>query len=101
MRGYHTRLIPMNQLLCKNCKHFIGDKMDCRMFVNTDLVTGNKIYDSASTARRLDSKCGKYGKHFEYNNFKVVTGPYYFVKEFWGILLIPTIGIVGFVYNKV
>ena len=100
LRGYHTRLIPITQLLCKDCKHFIADKKDCGMFVNTDLVTGYKIYDSASNSRSLDTKCGKYGKHFEYNNFKVITVPYYFVKEFWGILLLPTIGIVGFVYNK-
>jgi hypothetical protein len=90
----------MNQLLCKNCKYFIADKMDCGMFVNTDLVTGRRIYDSASNARNLDTKCGKYAKHFEYNTLKVVTVPYYFVKEFWGILLLPTIGFVGFVYNK-
>ena len=101
MRRYHTRLIPMNQLLCKNCKYFIADKMDCGMFVNTDLVTGQKYYDLASNARNLDTKCGKYAKHFEYNTLKVVTVPYYFVKEFWGILLLPTIGVLGFVYNKI
>ena len=100
MRRYHTRVIPINQLLCKNCKYFIADKKDCGFFVNTDLVTGQKYYDSASNARSLDSKCGKYAKHFEYNTLKVVTVPYYFVKEFWGILLLPTIGFVGFVYNK-
>ena len=100
MRGYHTRIIPMNQLLCKNCKYFIADKKDCRNFDHTDLVTGYKIYDSASNARSLETKCGKYAKHFEYNNFKVVTGPYYFIKEFWGFLLLPTIGIVVFLVNK-
>jgi hypothetical protein len=90
----------MNQLLCKNCKHFIADKKECGNFVNTDLVTGQKIYETASFARTLESNCGKHGKHFEYNTLTVVTIPYYFVKEFWGILLLPTIGIVGFVYNK-
>lgn len=100
IRCYHTRIIPMNQLLCKNCKYFIANKKDCGNFVNTDLVTGHKIYESASHARSIDTKCGKYAKHFEYNTLKVVTVPYYFVKEFWSILLLPTIGIVVFLVNK-
>ena len=100
MRGYHIRVITTSQLLCKNCKYFIADNKECGFFVNTDLVTGQKYYDSASNARSLDTKCGKYGKHFEYNNFKVVTVPYYFVKEFWGLLILPTIGVVVFLVNK-
>ena len=100
MRGYHIRVITTSQLLCKNCKYFIADNKECGFFVNTDLVTGQKYYDSASNARSLDTKCGKYGKHFEYNNFKVVTVPYYFVKEFWSLLFLPTIGVVVFLVNK-
>jgi hypothetical protein len=99
-RRYHTRVITTSQLLCKNCKYFVADNKECGFFVNTDLVTGQKYYDSASNARSLDTKCGKYGKHFEYNNFKVVTVPYYFVKEFWGLLILPTIGVVVFLVNK-
>ena len=100
-RLYHTRLIPPSQFLCKNCKYFIADKKECGNFVHTNLVTGQKIYETASFARTLESNCGKYGKHFEYNIFKAVTGPYYFVKEMWPYLLLPTIGIVGlFVGNK-
>ena len=95
-RLYHTRLTPPSQFLCKNCKYFIADKKDCGNFVHTDLVTGHKIYGSASNARSLDTKCGKYAKHFEYNNFKIVTVPYYFVKEMWPYLLLPTIGILAF-----
>ena len=95
-----SRMIPMSQLLCKNCKYFIADKMECGMFANTDLVSGQNFYDSASYARSLDTKCGKYGKHFEYNNFKVVTVPYYFLKEFGYLLFLPTIGIVVLLVNK-
>lgn len=100
MKFNHTRIIPMTQLLCNNCKHFIADNKECRNFVHTDLVTGQKIYETASFARTLESNCGKYGKHFEYNNFKVVSTPYYFVKEFWSILLLPAIGLVVFLVNK-
>lgn len=95
-----SRVIPLNQLLCKNCKYFIADKMECGMFVNTDLVSGQNFYDSASYARSLDTKCGKHATHFEYNNFKVFTTPYYFVKEFWGYMFLPTIGIVLLLVNK-
>lgn len=99
-RGYNTRMIPMSQLLCKNCKYFIADKKECGNFFHTDLVTGHKIYDSAINARSLDTKCGKYAAHFEYNIFKGFTAPYYFVKEFWGYMLLPTIGIVVLLVNK-
>jgi len=99
-RCYNTRMIPMSQLLCKNCKYFIADKKDCRYFAHTDLVTGHKFYDSAVFARSQDTKCGKYAAHFEYNTLKVFTAPYYFIKEFWGYMVLPTIGIVVFLVNK-
>ena len=95
-----SRMIPTSQLLCKNCKYFIADKKECGNFVHTDLVSGQKIYETASFARTLESNCGKHAKHFEYNNFKVVTVPYYFLKEFGYLLFLPTIGIVVFLVNK-
>lgn len=99
-RRYNTQMIPMSQLLCKNCKYFIADKKDCGYFDHTDLVTGHKIYESAVFARSQDTKCGKYATHFEYNIFKVFTAPYYFVKEFWGYMFLPTIGIIVLLVNK-
>ena len=98
--SYHTRVLPMTKLLCKNCKYFIADNKECRNFVHTDLVTGQKIYETARFARTLESNCGKYAKHFEYNTLKVVTAPYYFIKEFWSFLLLPTIGVVVILVNK-
>jgi hypothetical protein len=32
--------------------------------------------------------CGEDAIHFEENNFKIITGPYYYVKENWPILII-------------
>jgi hypothetical protein len=67
--------------ICKDCKYFIGDKLHCRKFGDTDLITGKVSYDTARSVRNNETKCGEKASHFEKNNFKFVTEPYYYVKE--------------------
>jgi hypothetical protein len=69
------------QKICKNCKYFIGDKMECKKFSETNIITGKVSYDSAKSARENDGKCGKDAILFEENHYKIITTPYYFVKE--------------------
>jgi len=81
---YHTSyssLLPTKKI-CKNCKHFIGDSIECRKFGDVDLVTGKVTYPSAKSIRDDSEKCGENATHFEENHFKIVTVPYYFVKEY-------------------
>ena len=62
-----------NSKLCINCIHFIGDKMNypddtlygkCKMFGETNLITGEIEYDYASMCRHDNTKCGINGKYF-------------------------------------
>lgn len=69
--------------LCVNCKHFIADKRRCVVFGETDLVTGSIDYDTASCSRLNEQKCGENALYFEENQYKLITVPYYFVKEYW------------------
>ena len=68
--------------ICKDCKHFIGDNIECRKFGDVNLVTGKVTYPKAEYIRDDVEKCGKNATHFEENNFKILTVPYYFVKEY-------------------
>jgi len=70
-----------NKKLCKDCKYFIADKKKCSKFEDLDIVTGKKVYETAVSLR--NNNCGKEGKYFEKNNFKVITEPYYFIKEYY------------------
>jgi hypothetical protein len=81
-------LVPVKKI-CKDCSHFIGDKMECRKFDNTNIITGKVTYDSAHSVRADEKKCGKDGILFEENNFKLITVPYYFVKDNWIVYSIP------------
>jgi hypothetical protein len=62
--------------------------MECRKFENTNIITGKVTYDSAYSVRADEKKCGKDAILFEENNCKIITVPYYFLKENW-LLLIP------------
>ena len=75
-------------LICKDCKHFMGDTQECRKYKHTDIVTGKITYDDARFARR-NLPCGDEGLLFEKNNVKLLTVPYYFIKSEWWILIIP------------
>jgi len=81
-------LIPAKKI-CKDCKHYIGDNIECRKFGDTNLITGKVTYDSARSVRENEKKCGENAIYFEENKFKIITVPYYFLKNNW-ILLIPT-----------
>jgi hypothetical protein len=78
--------------ICKDCRHFIGDNIECRKFGDTNIITGKVTYESAHYVRKDEKKCGKDAIYFEYNHFKIVTVPYYFVKNNW-IIFLPVIGV--------
>lgn len=64
--------------ICKDCK-FFGEKSLCKKIGELDLVSGKSTYQSAQYRRT--EQCGKEAIYFEENEFKVITLPYYFVKE--------------------
>lgn len=67
---------------CNNCKHFIANKIECGKFSEVNLVSGKITYESASYVRADEEKCGKEGVFFEKNNYKIITVPYYFIKDY-------------------
>jgi carbon starvation protein CstA len=83
-------LLMPTKKICKDCRHFIGNNMECRKFGVTNLVTGKVTYDAAWLARSEEKKCGKEAIHFEENQFKIITVPYYFFKSNVYIWLIVT-----------
>ena len=55
---YKRMKLPICALLiCKDCKHFMGDTQECRKYKHTDIVTGKITYDDARFARR--TLCGE------------------------------------------
>lgn len=82
--------------ICVDCKHYRG--LVCGKFYNTDIVTGEKSYYYARFARENEKKCGEDAIHFEKNDYKVVTLPYYFVKN--NIVIIGLFGgVAGYCYG--
>jgi hypothetical protein len=73
-------LIPTKKI-CKDCRHFIGDNIECRKFGDTNLITGKVTYNYAESVRNDNNKCGEDAIHFEENKFKIITIPYYFIKD--------------------
>ena len=67
--------------ICKDCK-FLANS-ECKKFGDVDLVTGEISYSSAKYIRADETKCGVNGVLFEKNNYKIITVPYYFVKQYW------------------
>jgi len=67
--------------LCRDCKFFIANDKECRKFGDIDLVTGKKSYNYARYVRNDENKCGQEAKHFETNNFKMITVPYYLLLD--------------------
>jgi len=76
-------IIVNNKKICKNCKYYKADTKQCRFFYETDLVTGKKTYEYASLMRKQDDKCSINANFFKINNFKFITVPYYFFKDYW------------------
>jgi hypothetical protein len=83
----NTSLMPIKKL-CKDCKYFIGDKKECRKFGVTDIITGEITYQSALDVRKDEKKCSEEAIHFEENNLKIITVPYYYLKDNF-LLTIP------------
>ena len=74
--------------ICDNCKFFIPNKNECRNFGNVNIITGKYTYESASSVRNDEEKCGEYAILFKKNNFKFITIPYYFLLEHGIIIFI-------------
>ena len=90
-RIHSSRIHSTVPKLCKDCKHYIGDNRECRIFNDVDVVTGKVTYDYAKLVRGDEKKCGESATYFEENRFKLITRPYYFLKEYWSIFAIPGI----------
>jgi len=56
---------------CTNCKHArvrmtpSNNEIQCGLYYNIDLVTGEKTYESAHAVRHDPQKCGLHAVHFE------------------------------------
>lgn len=101
----HTSLIPTKRI-CKDCRYFIGNDLECGKFGDTNIITGKVTYEYARSMRRDEKKCGDKAIHFEENQFKIVTVPYYFLKDSWPIIFSVSIttGIyffsISYILNK-
>jgi hypothetical protein len=84
--------------ICKDCKHFIRDNIECRKFSDTNIITGKVTYSSARSARYDIKKCGEDAVHFEENNFKIITVPYYFFKDNW-LFIFSSVGLSFYCYS--
>jgi hypothetical protein len=87
---YGSSSLVSTKKICKDCKYFIGDTIECRKFGTTNLVTGKVTYNSAIKARNDQKMCGEDATYFEDNHFKLVTVPYYFLK-YNRILVFPSL----------
>jgi hypothetical protein len=83
----NSSVIPTKKI-CRDCIHFIGDNRNCRKFSNTNLITGEVTYRSALDMRTDEKMCGEDAIQFEENQLKIITVPYYFIKEYW-LLMLP------------
>jgi hypothetical protein len=93
-----VRALKMPTKICKDCKHFIGDNIECRKFSDTNIITGKVTYSSARSVRDDIKKCGEDAVHFEENNFKIITVPYYFFKDNWPFIF-PSVGLCFYCYS--
>lgn len=80
--------------ICRDCKHFIGDNIECAKFGETNIITGRITYETARSARKDETKCGENAVHFEENRFKIITVPYYYFKYTWPAWL--PVSLLGF-----
>lgn len=96
--SYTYSILLNNKKICKDCKYFIGDTKKCQYFSETNLVTGEKTYKYAEIMRKYDDECGEDAKYFEINKIKFITVPYYFLKDYWS-LIIASIGTILYVLS--
>lgn len=60
-------LLPTKKI-CKDCRHFIGNNLECGKFGDTNIITGKITYDSARSVREDKEKCGEDAVLFEKNH---------------------------------
>lgn len=72
--------------LCMNCKHYMANRRECAIFSERNLVDGKEDFTYAISARSNDKKCGEDGKYFIENDYKFLTVPYYFFKDYWVLI---------------
>lgn len=80
MSTLYSKVSPTKKI-CKDCRYFIGDNIECRKFFDKDIITGEITYHSARSVRNDETKCGKNAIFFENNDYKMITVPYYFLKN--------------------
>jgi len=83
----------LTKKICRDCKYFIGDELECGKFGDQNIVSGKVSYPSARSVREDLKQCGENAIYFEKNHFKILTVPYYFLKSNWPLIL-PT-GVVS------
>ena len=86
---FSTLITPKR--LCVNCKHYIANRRECAIFSERNLVDGKEDFTYASSARSNDKKCGEDAKYFIENDYKFLTVPYYFFKDYWVLITFITI----------
>jgi hypothetical protein len=84
--------------LCRDCKHFIANDRECGKYGITNIITGKESYDDAKSVRYDKNKCGEDAKDFEKNHFKIITVPYYLLKDYW--MITPVFGLAIFYIYK-
>ena len=72
--------------LCMNCKHYVANRRECSIFSERNLVDGKEDFTYAISARSNDKKCGEEAKYFIENDYKFLTSPYYFFKDYWVLI---------------
>jgi hypothetical protein len=70
---------------------------ECSLFGDVDMVHGEHSYTYASTARNIETKCGKEAKYFEENRAKILTTPYYFIKDNQLLVFACVLNVIVFV----
>jgi hypothetical protein len=86
--------------ICANCKFFIANKNECGKFGDVNIITGKYTYETATSVRNDEDKCGEYAIFFKTNYFKFITIPYYFVLKNSSYFLIVTFAFLPFIISK-
>jgi hypothetical protein len=84
--------------LCIDCKYFIANNRECGKYGITNIITGKESYDDANSVRYDKNKCDEDAKDFEKNHFKIITVPYYFLKDYW--VITPAFGLLIYYIYK-
>ena len=88
-----------NKPICANCKFFIANKNECGKFGDVNIITGIYSYETATSVRNDDNKCGEYAIFFKKNHFKFITIPYYFILD--NLLFLSQILLIGIIFINI